>query len=75
MVEYFYLSKNGQKITCKVEQIFAQTDNSIPVKSTLITHSDMEFVQNFIPPDFLAKNFTPLISPNFNSFSKKKHKN
>ena len=32
----------------------------------------MEFVQNFTPPDFQAKNFTPLISPNFNSFSKKK---
>ena len=32
----------------------------------------MEFVQNFTPPDFQAKNFTPSISPNFNSFSKKK---
>ena len=36
--------------------------------------SDMEFVQNFTPLDFQAKNFTPSISPNFNSFSKKKHK-
>ena len=26
------------------------------------------------PPDFQAKNFTPSISPNFNSFSGKKHK-
>ena len=34
----------------------------------------MEFVQNFTLPDFQAKNFTPSISPNFNSFSKKKHK-
>ena len=32
----------------------------------------MEFVQNFTPPYFQAKNFTPSISPNFNSFSKKK---
>ena len=32
----------------------------------------MEFVQNFTPPDFQAKNFTTSISPNFNSFSKKK---
>jgi len=32
----------------------------------------MEFVQKFTPPDFQAKNFTPSISPNFNSFSKKK---
>ena len=36
--------------------------------------SDMKFVQNFTPPDFQAKNFTPSISPNLNSFSKKKHK-
>ena len=36
--------------------------------------TDMEFVQNFTPPDFQAKNFTPSISPNFNSYSKKKHK-
>ena len=32
----------------------------------------MEFVQDFTPPDFQAKNFTPPISPNFNSFIKKK---
>ena len=36
--------------------------------------ADMEFVQNFTPPYFQAKNFTLSISPNFNSFSKKKHK-
>ena len=36
--------------------------------------SDMEFVQNFTPPDFQAKNFTPSISPNCNSFSKKKRR-
>ena len=34
----------------------------------------MEFVKNFTPSDFQAKNFTPSISPYFNSFSKKKHK-
>ena len=34
----------------------------------------MEFVQKLTPPDFRTKNFTPSISPNFNSFSKKKHK-
>ena len=28
----------------------------------------MEFVQNFTLPDFQAKNFTPSILPNFNSF-------
>ena len=32
--------------------------------------ADMEFVKNFTPPDFQAKNFTPSISTNFNSFSK-----
>ena len=34
----------------------------------------MEFVQKFTPPDFKVKNFTPSISPYFNSFSGKKHK-
>ena len=38
------------------------------------TPSDMKFVKNVTPPDFQAKNFTPSISPNFNSFNKKKHK-
>ena len=42
----------------------------LPVKSI----TDMEFVQNFTLLDFQVKNFTPSISPNFNSFSKKKHK-
>ena len=35
----------------------------------------MEFVQNFTPPDFQIKNFTPPILPNFNSFCKKKTHN
>ena len=38
------------------------------------SETDMEFVQKFTPPDFQAKKFTPSISPNFNSFSGKKHK-
>ena len=36
---------------------------------------DMEFVQNFTPPDFQAKNFTQSISPNFNSLSLTVRKN
>ena len=36
--------------------------------------ADMEFVQKFTPLDFKVKNFTPSISPYFNSFRKKKHK-
>ena len=36
--------------------------------------SDMEFVKKFTPPDFRAKNFTSSITPDFNSFSNKKHK-
>ena len=46
----------------------------IIITTIIITITDMEFVQNFTPPDFHAKNFTPPILPNFNSFSKKKHK-
>ena len=34
----------------------------------------MEFDKKFTPPDFQVRNFTPSFSPNFNSFSKKKHK-
>ena len=35
---------------------------------------DMEFVQNFTPPDFQTKNFTLSISPNFTVLVRKKHK-
>ena len=34
-----------------------------------IRQADMEFVKKFTPPEFRAKNFTPSISPNFNSVS------
>ena len=33
----------------------------------------MEFFQKFTPPDFKVKNFTPSISPYFNSFDAVKH--
>ena len=46
------------------------TAHNNPISTT----TDMEFVKNFTPSDFQAKNFTLSISPNFNSFSKKKHK-
>ena len=57
-----FLARTGDKVKVSDHSIFAYMQ------------SDMEFVQNFTPPDFQAKNFTPSISPNFNSFSKKKHK-
>ena len=44
------------------------------LQAWLLCYPDMEFVPNFTLPDFQAKNFTPPISPNFNSFSKKKQK-
>ena len=44
------------------------------ITTSFLVYADMKFVQNFTPPDFQVKNFTPSISPNFNSFSKKKHK-
>ena len=34
----------------------------------MILPADMRFVQNFTPPDFRAKTFTPSISPNFKGF-------
>ena len=51
-----------------------QADKIINAATFVKIITDMEFVQNFTPPDFQTKNFTPSISPNFNSFSKKKHK-
>ena len=38
-------------------------------------YPDMIFVKKFTPPDFQAKQFTPLISPYFNSFGDKNTKN
>ena len=49
----------------------------IPVDQVIVKtlfDPDMKFVKKITPPDFQAKHFTPSISPNFNSFSKKKHK-
>ena len=43
-------------------------------KVKMMVMTDMEFVQNFTPPDCQAKNFTPPISPNFNSLSDKNTK-
>ena len=37
------------------------------LKYVVLTVSDMRFVKNFTPPEFQAKNFTPLFLPNFNS--------
>ena len=37
--------------------------------------SDMEFVQNFTPPDFQAKNFTLSFSPNLTVLVQKNTKN
>ena len=42
--------------------------------SKLMIMADMRFVKNFTPPDFQAKNVTPSISLNFNSFSDKNTK-
>ena len=48
----------------------AHASKSLPRPHCEEAPSDMEFVQNFTPPDFQANNCTPSISPNFNSFSK-----
>jgi len=40
----------------------------------MLMDAEMEFVKKFTPPEFQAKNFTPSISPNFNSFSDKNTK-
>ena len=48
-----------------------------PLFNILCSHysrPDMRFVQNFTLPDFMAKNFTPSIAPNFNNLSYKNTK-
>ena len=47
---------------------------ALPFWNSQWAPADMEFDQNFTPPDFQVKNFTLSISPKFNSFSKKIHK-
>ena len=47
---------------------------SLHAQKTWKHFSDMRFVQNFTPPEFQAKTFTPSISPNFNNFSDKNTK-
>ena len=60
--------QQGTKWTGKAKNIFAH------IKIFTGKSSDMEFVQKFTPLYFQVKNFTPSILPNFNSFSKRKHK-
>ena len=58
-------------VLCFVLSVYlkAELQSSCWMKNT-----DMKFVKNFTPPDFQAKNFTPSILPNFNSFSDKNAK-
>ena len=80
-VEYLAVALKIQHVEGIVAHRYALFLCSQDVEIVIITNSqrsvprsDMEFVKNFTPPDFQAKNFTPSILPNFNSFSKKKHK-
>ena len=50
----------------------AKTQTWLLLEIQRLCPTDMEFVKNFTPPDFQAKNFTPSISTNFNSFSGEK---
>ena len=70
---HVFPEKLTKKTCLKVQnlQINFRTENDFSENSSVVVSSDMEFVQNFTPPDFQAKNFTQSISPNFNSFSKK----
>ena len=69
-------SMYGQALMAGTQMIVErpQADKIINAATFVKIITDMEFVQNFTPPDFQVENFTPSISPNFNSFSKKKHK-
>ena len=53
---------------------WSQSNTKTKDKMSFNSITDMKFVKNFTPSDFQAKNFTPSISPNFNSFSDKNTK-
>ena len=46
--------------------------NNTTTEAIWRSQPDMRFVKHLTPPDFQAKDFTPLISLDFNSFSDKK---
>ena len=58
----------------KLKLMLQLDEVQLQLKSAEFRKPDMEFVQKFTPPDFKVKNFTPSISPYFNSFSNKKNK-
>ena len=67
---------SGALVVRNCSRSWKTTQNIIRLEKQVVKvgQADMEFVQNFTPLDFQVKNFTSSISPNFNSFSKKKHK-
>ena len=54
--------------TQPVDPLVAAELDHLFFSTNIRTAPDMRLVKNFTPPDFQAKNFTPLISPNLNSF-------
>ena len=68
----------SKKLVCLVCLLFHPTyihPLALLINNFLAFKSDMRFVKKITPPDFQAKNFTPLFSPNFNSFGDKNRKN
>ena len=72
--EVDWASIGSRRLLRTEDRLLFQVKEGRESRSKRTEGPDMEFVQKFTPPDFQAKNFTPSISPNFNSFSGKKHK-
>ena len=64
----------GERRYAAAHGLFNVTWNTLLLSKFYTSLPDKRFVKNFTPLDFQAKNFTPAISPNFNSFSDKNTK-
>ena len=72
------LRSRSRRGKCSAVEIFRVTQEQVEQGSLIQFNgddeADMEFVKNFTPSDFQAKNFTPSVSPYFYSFSDKNTK-
>ena len=62
---FLAIPRRKSQLACTFAEGRAETD------SLVLLPPHMRFVKSFTPPDFQAKNCTPLFSPNFNSFGNK----
>ena len=69
--EIFHLSGNLFWLEIKISRVITTDPNTLNNEHIHWLFTEVRFVNNFTPQDFQAKDFTPLISLNLNSFSDK----